>query len=254
MFFVYTRPESERLDALAERSEQTMNKRFLSSGAAECIPKSLVSTTDTGILDYALERGQADACRQALKACLNELAGKDSFYQELSPFYRQVVLLLINKYMAHQMPIPDSLKQEFSLFALCRYPNLESLGAHLNGMVLSLAQKIGGQTRSGELVQEVCEYLKIKYSEEIALNDVAAHFYVSPPYLSRRFREKTGLTFVEYLEDIRMDRAREYLLNSSAQIADISEQVGYLDPAYFAKIFKKKYNLSPSEYRMKNKS
>jgi two-component system response regulator YesN len=83
---------------------------------------------------------------------------------------------------------------------------------------------------------------------------MADQFFVSPPYLSRRFKEKTGITFGEYLEDIRMDKAQEYLINSEAPIADISERVGYQDPAYFAKVFKQKYHISPREYRHKNKS
>jgi two-component system response regulator YesN len=151
------------------------------------------------------------------------------------------------------MPIPDPLKLEFSLFALCRYPELESLHTYLRGMTLSLAQKIGEQGKGGERIHEICEFLKQHYGKNISLNDLAEQFYVSAPYLSRRFKEKTGLTLMEYLEDIRMDKAQEYLVNSEAQIADISEQVGYFEPAYFAKVFKKKYSLSPSEYRQKNK-
>ena len=253
-FLVYTYPESQKIDVLADKIEQTMNKRFFNSGITECFQESVVSQVDTGILNYALEHGQIDTCRAALKVYFDEMSRKETFCQELSPFYRNIVLFLINKYAAHQMPIPDSIKMELSLFAICRYPTLDSLRARLNGMVLSLAQKIGIESRSGELIHNVCEFLKQNYAEELTLNDLARHFYVSPPYLSRRFRKKTGITFVEYLEDIRMDKAKEYLTNSEVQIADVSEQVGYLDPAYFAKVFKRKYRMSPSEYRFQNKS
>jgi AraC-like DNA-binding protein/CheY-like chemotaxis protein len=253
MFFVFTHPAGERFDTLVERAEQSINRRFINAGIAECSPRTIIPAVDTSILDYSLEHGQTGACRSALKACFDDIFRKDPSWRELSPFYRQIALLLINKYMTHKMPIPDSLKFEFSLFALCRYPTLESLRTRLNGMILSLAQKIGGQMKNRELVQGVCEFLERNYARGLTLNDLAARFYVSPPYLSRRFKEKTGITFVEYLENIRMDKAREYLINSEAPVADISEQVGYMEPAYFTKVFKRKYKVPPSEYRLKNK-
>jgi two-component system response regulator YesN len=254
MFFVYTYPQSEQLDIVIGRMEQSVNKRFIGYGIIECSPERISSALDTGILDYALEHGQVDTCRTALKTYFEEISKRELFYLELSPVYRQLVLLLINKYMAHKMPIPDPLKLEFSLFALCRYTSFKSLYTHLMGMTLSLAQKIEEKGKCGELIHKICEFLKQNYGKDICLNDLAGKFYVSSPYLSRRFREKTGLTLIEYLEDIRMDKAQEYLINSEAQIADISEQVGYMDPAYFAQVFKKKYNLSPSEYRQRNKT
>ena len=253
-FLAYSYPESERLDNLVERAEQTINKRFMiNTGIAECPCDIKVSEADLGILDYALEHGQPEACRAALNACFNETMKKDAYFRELSSFYRKIILLCINKYASHKLPIPDYLKLDFSLFALCRYRSLQSLQTRLCGMVLSLVQKIGSRERGGELIKNVCDFLKENYAKELTLNDLAGQFYVSIPYLSRRFREKTGLTYVEYLENIRMDKAREYLINSEAQIADVSEQVGYMDPAYFAKIFKRKYELSPSEYRSRNR-
>lgn len=250
---VYVYPKSEKLDLLVERIEQTMNRHFIIPAITECVDKSAAPSFDLRILDYALEHGKIDSGRTSLVSCFNAVIGKNSFYLELSAFYRQIVLLLLNKYIAHQIQIPDSLRLELSLFSLCRYHTLESLLTHLAGMTVSLAQKIAARLGSGELIPGVCEFLKQKYQENITLNYTADKFFVTPSYLSRRFREKTGITFGEYLEDIRMDKAQEYLINSQAPIADISEQVGYQDPAYFAKVFKQKYHLSPSEYRHKNK-
>jgi two-component system response regulator YesN len=253
MSFVYVHPASEGLDLLTERLEQSANRHFFRAGIEECIPKKIIPSADMGLLDYALEHGQGDSARAAVKVYFYETLKGDSFAPGLSPLYRQIVLLLINKYMAHEMPIPDSLKPELSLFALCRYRSTESLLTRLCGMTVSLAQKIAARQGRGELVRDVCQFLQQKYQENINLNYAADLFFVTPPYLSRRFKEKTGTTFGEYLEDIRMEKAQEYLVNTEAPIADISERVGYQDQAYFAKVFKQKYHLSPSEYRFKNK-
>jgi two-component system response regulator YesN len=253
MSLVYTYPKTERLDLIVERIEQAMNRRFTGPVITECPEKGAAPSFDLRILDYAVEHGQSDSCRASLISCFNTAAGKDSFYSGLNALYRQIVLLLLNKYTMHQIQIPDFLKLELTLFSLCRYHTPESILAHLTGMTVSLAQKITNQGGNGELISGVCEFLERRYQENITLNYAADQFFVSPSYLSRRFKEKTGITFGKYLEDIRMDRALEYLINSQAPVADISKQVGYQDPAYFAKIFKQKYHLSPSEYRHKNR-
>ena len=145
--------------------------------------------------------------------------------------------------------MPPALKLELSPFALCRFPDLQALRAFLSGSASSLAEAVGAESPRGDLIGEVIEYLRQHYREGISLNTLAREFFITPPYLSRRFREKTGLTFVEYLEELRLEKAEAYLLASDAKITGIAGQVGYLDPNYFAKVFKKKYGLSPSDYR-----
>jgi two-component system response regulator YesN len=253
MSFVYAYPESERLDLLTERMEQSLDRHFTRAGVEECIPQKILPRVDTAVLEYALEHDQGDSARAALKTYFNEILKKDA-PPVLSPLYRQIILLLINKYAAHKIPIPDSLKLELSLFALCRYNTAAALLTRLCGMTVSLVRKIAAAgAEGGDIIHRVCEFLEEKYQENINLNSMADLFFVTPPYLSRRFKEKTGITFGEYLEDIRMDKAQEYLINSEAPIADIAEQVGYQDQAYFARVFKQKYHISPREYRLRHK-
>jgi AraC-like DNA-binding protein len=249
MSFVYAYPRAEALELLAERLEQSLNCRFLRPALIECSKKTSGFSTDTGMLDYAIEKGQQDSCRIAIGILLAQISAGAETIGELSSFYRHIILLFINKYVANNISMPGPLKLELSLFALCRYPNLKTLEAFLSGTASSLARIIGAAGRSRELIPGVIEYLKRNYRNNITLSDLSGHFYVSPSYLSRRFREKTGLTLVEYLEEIRLEKAEEYLASSEAKITDISEQVGYMDPNYFSKIFKRKYHLSPSDYR-----
>lgn len=250
MSFVYAYPKAEALELLTERLEQSLNKRFLHPALIECSGKIAGFSTDTGMLDYAIENGQQDSCRVAIGILLDQISAGDETIGEASSFYRHIILLLINKYVTHNISMPGPLKLELSPFALCRYPNLKTLKAFLSGTASSLARIIGEAGRSRELIPGVIEYLKQNYRNDITLGDVSGHFYVTPQYLSRRFRKKTGLTFVEYLEEIRLEKAEEYLTSSDTKITDISELVGYLDPNYFSRIFKRKYRLSPSDYRM----
>jgi two-component system response regulator YesN len=250
MSFVYSRPRMEGPEFLVECLEQAMNSRFLRPILAECSRKLSCLSADTGRLDYAIENGQHDSCRTAVGALLSRVSAGAETIGDLSALYRQIILLFINKYIAHNISMPGLLKLELSPFALCRYRNQDALRTFLCGIASSLARNIGAGGRSGELIRGVTEYLKHHYRNNITLRNVSDHFYVTPQYLSRRFKKKTGLTFVEYLEEIRLEKAEEYLTASDTKIADISELVGYLDPNYFSRIFKRKYRLSPSSYRM----
>lgn len=90
-------------------------------------------------------------------------------------------------------------------------------------------------------------------SEEISLNSVAGKVGMSPSYFSSIFGKEVGKTFVEYLTEIRMEKAKEYLMCSAMKTSEISYEVGYKDPHYFSYIFKKTQGCSPKEYRGRRK-
>ncbi|MBR5376109.1 MAG: helix-turn-helix domain-containing protein [Lachnospiraceae bacterium] len=107
----------------------------------------------------------------------------------------------------------------------------------------------GRKTESTALVAK--RYIEENYSRDISLDDVAGYAEVSPYYLSRTFKEETGETFMEYLTSLRMKKAMELMKDPDYSIKDICTEVGYSDPNYFSRIFKKSEGLTPTEYREK---
>lgn len=94
------------------------------------------------------------------------------------------------------------------------------------------------------------EYIRDHYADsQLSLMEVCNYASVSLSYFSQFFKEETGKTFVEYLTEIRMDKAKELLRNTNRMLYDISEMVGYENPAYFTVAFKKHVGLSPRDYR-----
>ncbi|WMJ87127.1 response regulator [Anaerocolumna sp. MB42-C2] len=100
------------------------------------------------------------------------------------------------------------------------------------------------------IIKRAKEYIMEHYAEEdLSLNQVAARVYISPSHFSTVFSQKTGRTFVKYLTDIRMNKAKELLKCTDLKTSEIGYMVGYKDPHYFSYLFKKTQNCTPKQYR-----
>ena len=106
------------------------------------------------------------------------------------------------------------------------------------------------QKQSGSLVSSALQYIDQHYTEEsISLNSVAKAINVSTNYLSAIFSQSVGQSFVEYLTQKRMTRAKQFLRQSNRRAGEIAAEVGYKDPRYFSFVFKKTQGCTPREYR-----
>ena len=104
--------------------------------------------------------------------------------------------------------------------------------------------------QSGGIVDSALAYIDLHYAEEsISLNAVARAINVSTNYLSAVFSQKMGLSFVEYLTQKRMTRAKQLLRQSGKRSGEVAAEVGYRDPRYFSFVFKKTQGCTPREYR-----
>ncbi|MBM7604384.1 two-component system response regulator YesN [Metabacillus crassostreae] len=101
------------------------------------------------------------------------------------------------------------------------------------------------------LLLQAKEYINTNYHKQIMLEEVAENIGLSSYYLSKLFKEKFQVTFIDYLTNTRLQRAKNSLLDGKTPLKEIAMDIGYKDPNYFSRVFKKETGLSPREYRNK---
>jgi two-component system response regulator YesN len=105
------------------------------------------------------------------------------------------------------------------------------------------------QNKANSIIEKADQYILEHYNEDISLDDIARHVNLSSYYFSRFYKNSTGTSFSDKMVMVRMEKAKELLKREELSIKDVSFMVGYVDPNYFSKIFKKSTGYNASEYK-----
>lgn len=105
------------------------------------------------------------------------------------------------------------------------------------------------QAGSRNHVAEFLEYIDKNYGRELTLRDLSEEFHFNSIYINRMIKKETGYTFLEILNNKRMNKAAEYLKNPNLKISEAADLVGIPDQRYFSQVFKKYYGQSPRQYQ-----
>ncbi|MNJ31848.1 putative response regulatory protein [compost metagenome] len=119
-------------------------------------------------------------------------------------------------------------------------------------LMLSLAKPAMEMEFKNVQFSAALDYINQNYDKDLKLTDVAKAVFISTGYLSRIFKSETGYSFKEWLNRIRIERAKELILSSDLKYYEIAELVGYRDYKYFAAYFSKLCGVSAKEYKILN--
>jgi len=149
-----------------------------------------------------------------------------------------------------------NLLSEWSLEGLLQ--ELQSLGT-LSEMIGLLKTNFGrwiSESRDSQIkdnVQNVIaktqEYILSNYHKDLSMEEVAERADLSISHFCLLFKQVTGYTFLEYLTECRIEKAKYILKNSQVKVYQVAPMVGYQDPRYFTQVFKKVTGMTPTEYR-----
>lgn len=104
--------------------------------------------------------------------------------------------------------------------------------------------------KTKESVHTLMRHMESNYDRQIDLSALSGKVYLNRSYLVRAFKHETGITPMQYLNKLRLDAAVSYLANSSMGIQQIAEATGFNSIHYFSRLFKRKYGISPQQWRL----
>lgn len=107
----------------------------------------------------------------------------------------------------------------------------------------------GREMNTADKISYATDYIREHFSEEIVINDLAAKLDMSPGYFSSIFKKETGQSTMQYVTGLRVERAKEYLVETNLSVAVIARDVGYSDSQYFYRVFKRTTGMTPLQYR-----
>lgn len=105
------------------------------------------------------------------------------------------------------------------------------------------------ENKAGRITLFAVEFIDKNFHKDITLEDVSSAVSLSPYYFSKLFKSETGENFIDYLTCVRINKAKELLKNKSLSVKEICFTIGYSDPNYFSRNFKKIVGVTPTEYR-----
>ncbi|BFT74437.1 response regulator [Paenibacillus sp. P36] len=218
------------------------------TGPSHAVPTELIDKLETG-LDNMDEAGCVDIIREIFRRMEAEKSMRPA---DLQSQCLNILLSSVRNMSFQQLQQNDFLGRHIlSLDSISRSRTLEQLEEWtvkvIRGIIsFKLEHNI---PKKKDIITEIKEYMTKHYHEPIKIADLAARFFISPYYLSQFFKQKTGETYVNFLTQIRINKAKELLQNTDLKVYEICQMVGYSDTQHFARLFEKLAGCKPREYR-----
>lgn len=131
---------------------------------------------------------------------------------------------------------------------------LVELNEYIKNHAMKVISNLKQEILYSSTIHQILEIIHKEYGDtNLSINTLAERVYLTPTYLAGLFKKETGKTIGQYLTGFRLEKAKQLLIEKQYKLYNIANLVGYCDANYFAKIFKRQFEITPSEYREKYK-
>lgn len=157
---------------------------------------------------------------------------------------------LDHRLLTDELAITHTRKERIQIHTLDMM-NIAQWEQHVHDIITYYAEMVrkSGGSRQSFHISDIRAYIDQHYFEEIKISMFTDKYYLSREYLMKLFKQEYQMGIHEYVQQLRMDKAKTLLNEEGLKIQEISEMLGYKDKNYFSKAFRNYYQLSPSEYR-----
>ncbi|MBO1512760.1 helix-turn-helix domain-containing protein [Metabacillus bambusae] len=202
-------------------------------------------------LVQSLKQGDQIVAAETLRNMFSNLADKDLSIQVLKCICFDIINSIVKT--TSEMGLSKYIR-DFK--AIADFHSIEQLHKQLHTLILTICKEVDDKKEShnDKLRNDILDYIRDNYNNyELSLESLALKFQLSVSYVSRFIKGQTGVTFTQYLQDLRMEDVKRQLKETDKSIKDIVVQVGYLDVANFTRKFKKVVGVTPGQYRNLNR-
>lgn len=159
-----------------------------------------------------------------------------------------------NELMKQYSNLNISFHQALEYHQFIKTDGLFSIGIFIKTVKITMFQLSGELTSpssnpQNDIIHQVAHYIRLNYNKPFSQFACAQLFFINKNYMCRKFKNTFHISMVSYLNQIRIDRAKELLANPGIKIKDVANLVGYEDEKYFSRQFHKNTGISPNEYR-----
>lgn len=192
----------------------------------------------------------ADLDADNVRAAFRQLEAQIQDYKRLEEYEMahiyQEYLFLLSELMVKNLADSDPLP-----VAAPEFSSLEEVADALSKLYVSKIESLIDQRKYKKKLKlnDIKMYIEKNFTRPITVEKIAEVFFVSYVYLSRAFKSEFAVNITDYIQQLRMEKAREWIIIEQIPIKEAAEMCGYEDVAYFYKVFKKYYGISPGEMR-----
>ncbi|MCL6456925.1 MAG: response regulator [Gorillibacterium sp.] len=185
------------------------------------------------------------------ESLIEELERQSTITPDTLEQIAQELLLLLKELMVVNSQSHENLRITFKHDTFAAVSN--TIGFIVDYYKSALEQLIQQRRFKKKLnLDEVRLFMESHYTSSVSLEQLARAFFVSKEYLSKMFKQEYGQNVTDYLLQLRMDKAKEWLADESIPIKTIAEMAGYEDVTYFYRVFKKHFGIAPGGMRRNN--
>ncbi|NMA66021.1 MAG: helix-turn-helix domain-containing protein [Clostridiaceae bacterium] len=233
---VYTNKSLLRFSELEVLSED-MNYKELLAELAE--------------LETHLNENDAEKADQILENIKKGIAQSKYISKEYLSRICSVIFFIVNSFAQKHNITFDAITngQTPLLSEIEDFTTLNQYMDWINNLQKEVINELTENSSQKSIIVKAKRFIQSHFIEDISLNTVADHLSLSPGYLSILFKKETGQNFIDYLIELRMEKAKELLRTTELKIYEISKKVGYENIYYFSRIFSKVVGVSPKQYQ-----
>ena len=202
--------------------------------------------------------GSRENLESAVAILIKRMKNSTITLAQLQLFFAEILVEIMRLARGYQLSAGQMNLFDIDIYnEIKKFGSLDALGSWLLEICMQLRNSIRRErTDTAKLLTEKAkQYIADNYRDStLSVDRVCGYLNVSATYFSAIFKKETGISFVVYLTQVRMEQALNLLNTTEEKSYIIAGMVGYEEPNYFSYVFKKQYGVSPSKYRQKQET